>query len=46
MKRSFETEIFVEYYTQRFQSDLRTFFDVTSDFAEGSYLFAVRCLAV
>lgn len=37
-----DTETFVAYYTQRFESDLRMFFDVTNTFGDCSYPFVLE----
>ena len=37
-----DTETFVEYYTSRFESDLRMFFDVTDDFGDCTYPFVLE----
>ena len=36
-----DTETFVKYYVQRFESDLRTFFDISNDFGDRSYPFVL-----
>lgn len=36
------TESFVSYYTTRFESDLRTFYDITNDFGDRTYPFVLE----
>ena len=36
------TESFVSYYTTRFESDLRTFYDISNDFGDRTYPFVLE----
>ena len=37
-----DTDTFVNYYTQRFESDLRRFFDISMDFGDGTFPFVLE----
>lgn len=37
-----DTDTFVNYYTRRFESDLRRFFDFSMDFGDGTYPFVLE----
>lgn len=37
-----DTEAFVNYYTRRFESDFRRFFDISNDFGDRSYPFVLE----